>query len=206
MWCLNKTIGIRVLIQSLPIQITFLTKLIMPHISNIEYQISTNICARVFLCVSFDTFNSFSHSANPNKIQLVGITLAQVKFCTLAHNDSCSSKREHIPHKNKMYNNLLFIDEFLNNHQFSRCRLFFTHTVDSRAFWLSAPLILDNIKTDLCHHTSHALDFMGHQDMFLVCFESWGRSVHINTLPLFHRKNWNIDNKKTGIHIKTGQS
>ena len=27
-------------------------------------------------------------------------TLAQVDFCTLANNASCSSKREHIPHKN----------------------------------------------------------------------------------------------------------
>ena len=29
----------------------------------------------------------------------VGITLARVDFCTLANN-ACSSKREHIPHKN----------------------------------------------------------------------------------------------------------
>ena len=46
------------------------------------------------------------------------------RFCTLPKNASCSSKREHIPHKNdtklfgikklfhKMNNNLLFIDDF----------------------------------------------------------------------------------------------
>ena len=51
-------------------------------------------------CISFDTFNPFSHSANPNIIHTVGITLAQVDFCTLANNAYCSSKREHIPHTN----------------------------------------------------------------------------------------------------------
>ena len=50
--------------------------------------------------------------------------LAQVDFCTLANNASCSSKREHIPHKkwyqmiwdktifHEIYNYLLFIDDF----------------------------------------------------------------------------------------------
>ena len=108
-WCLNKTIGIWVLIRSLQIRITSLTKLIMLHISNIKYQ-RTFVRARVCVwlcfckeymqCISFDTFNSFSHSADPNIIHVVGITLAQVNFCTLANNASCSSKREHIPHKN----------------------------------------------------------------------------------------------------------
>ena len=56
MWCLNKTIGIWVLNRFLQIQITSLTKLIMPHMMpHIEYQISTNIfcaraCVRVWLC------------------------------------------------------------------------------------------------------------------------------------------------------------
>ena len=113
MWCLNKTIGIWILIRSLQIQITPLTKLIMPQILNIEYQISTNICARVCGCVwlcplqknicnafHLIPFNPFSHSANPNIIHTKGITLAQVDFCTLANNATCSSKREHIPHKN----------------------------------------------------------------------------------------------------------
>ena len=109
LWCINKTIGIWVLIRSLQIQITPLTKLIMPHISNFEYQISRNICARVcdfalckkhMQCISFDTFNPFSHSTNPNIIHTEGITLAQVDFCTLANNATCSSMREHIPHKN----------------------------------------------------------------------------------------------------------
>ena len=111
-WCLNKTIGIWVLNRFLQIQITFITKLIMPHISNIEYQTSTNIFARVYVrvwlcfckkhmqCISFDTFNSFSHAANPNIIHAVGNTLAQVDLCILAYNATCSSKREHIPHKN----------------------------------------------------------------------------------------------------------
>ena len=85
----------------------------MPHtyqISNIKYQRTfVRACVGVFdfalckehmQCISFDTFNSFSHSANPNIIHTVGITLAQVDFCTLANNASCSSKREHKTHKN----------------------------------------------------------------------------------------------------------
>ena len=49
MWWLNKTIGSWVLIQSLQIQITSLTKLIMPHISNIKEHLYVR--ARVCVCV-----------------------------------------------------------------------------------------------------------------------------------------------------------
>ena len=49
MWCLNKTIAIWILFQSLQINITSQTKLIMPHILKIEYKISTNIVS-VFAC------------------------------------------------------------------------------------------------------------------------------------------------------------
>ena len=109
--CLNKTIGISVLIfftdpNNIPNEIK-----IMPHISNTDYQISTDICARACVCVCVIflfckkhmqciSFDSFSHSANPNIIHTVGITLAQADFCTLTKNASCLSKREHIPHKN----------------------------------------------------------------------------------------------------------
>ena len=51
-------------------------------------------------CISCDTFDSFSHSADANIIHTVGITLAQGDFCTLTNNASCSSERENIPHKN----------------------------------------------------------------------------------------------------------
>ena len=139
MWCLIEAIGIWVIIRSLQIEITSLQKLIMPHISNIKYEISTNICARVCACVwlffcknrmqciSFDTFNSFSHSANPNIIHAVGITLAQVNFlhsrkqCLLfiqAWTHTTQKWYQIIWDKtlfHKMYNNLLFIDDFLNN-------------------------------------------------------------------------------------------
>ena len=110
MWCFYKTIGIWVLIRSLQIQITSLTKLIMPHISNIEYQrtfvrvcvgaCDFALCKMHMQCISFDTLISLYHFANPNIIHTVGNTLAQVDFCTLANNASCSFKLEHIPHKN----------------------------------------------------------------------------------------------------------
>ena len=78
------------------------------HATHIKYQRTiVRVCASLLLqkymqCISLDldTFNSFSHSANPYIIHTVGFTLAQVNFCTLANNTSCSSKREHIPHKN----------------------------------------------------------------------------------------------------------
>ena len=72
MWCLNKTLWIWVIIWSLQIQITSLTNLIMPHISNIEYQTSNNICARVcvWLCFCKKHSNAFHlihsiHSLTP---------------------------------------------------------------------------------------------------------------------------------------------
>ena len=106
--CLNKTVNsVFADLNNIPNKIN--------HGTHIKYRISNtneHLCACVWVCVtlpfvkkhmgctSFDTFNSFSHSTNHNIIHTVGITLAQVDFCTLANNASCSSKREHIPHKN----------------------------------------------------------------------------------------------------------
>ena len=153
-WCFNKTIGIWVLNRFLQIQITSLKKLNMPHISNIEYKISTNICARVWLCfckkhlqcISFDTFNSFPHSANPNIIHAVCSHFGASRFlhsrkqCLLfiqAWTHTTQKWYQMIWDKtlfHKVYTNLLFIEDFKNNYQFSRCKLFF----DSHGIHLSA--------------------------------------------------------------------
>ena len=106
------------------------------HATHIKYRISNineHVCARMCVCYFasaksicnafyFDTFNSFSHSANPNIIHAVGITLAQVDFCTLANDASCSSKREHIPHK---YDTKWFRIK----HSFIRCTIIYCSQV-----------------------------------------------------------------------------
>ena len=92
LWCLNKTnwdLGINSVIAH-PNKIHNKINHAIPQIYNIKYQqtiVRACVCVCVWLCfrkkhmqcISFDTFNSFSHF-NPNISHTAGITLAQVEF------------------------------------------------------------------------------------------------------------------------------
>ena len=101
MWCLNKTIGVWVLKSVFADPNNTPNKI--NHATHIKYRIPNiyeHLCACVWVCVTLPFAKNICNAFHLIHSIYVGITLAQVDFCTLANNVSRSSKREHIPHKN----------------------------------------------------------------------------------------------------------